>query len=327
MTKMDGTVLDSLDYMPFGEQTSGDTGTTHKFTGKERDSESNLDNFEARYYSSQMGRFMSPDSIGGRTSNPQTLNRYSYVVNNPLNLTDPFGLWCVWDDGTHDDDPADGGASETECGSQGGLWDSTDTIYGVFEDATLSFNASDFQFGDSFGEPAGFDPTDLSDVSDGDPSVGMDIWHCAGCADIWQSTAGSMNAISAAYGLVYGGAVVGAAGTPYAISAAARGIGWGYATVGSGSAIVLGATPDYIDAAQAMGAKALNMPDVAWDALSAFGEEWTAEQAFIDTAVQRGYSISLAPGAGGGVNFWLELQYLRETGIDPASLPVVTVPH
>jgi RHS repeat-associated protein len=64
----------------------------HKFTGKERDTESGLDNFEARYTGSSLGRFMSPDPLAGHTVDPQTLNRYAYVRNNPLNLTDPTGL-------------------------------------------------------------------------------------------------------------------------------------------------------------------------------------------------------------------------------------------
>jgi RHS repeat-associated protein len=49
---------------------------TYKFTGKERDSESGLDNFGARYDSSSMGRFMSADPIGGQKIDPQTLNKY-----------------------------------------------------------------------------------------------------------------------------------------------------------------------------------------------------------------------------------------------------------
>jgi RHS repeat-associated protein len=63
LTAMNKSIFDSLDYLPFGEQIAGDTGTTHKFTGKERDSESGLDNFGARYNSSSMGRLMSPDPI------------------------------------------------------------------------------------------------------------------------------------------------------------------------------------------------------------------------------------------------------------------------
>jgi RHS repeat-associated protein len=68
---------------------------SHKFTGKERDSESGLDNFGARYNSSSMGRFMSPDPINltaKRLVNPaNTLNKYVYGGNNPLLYIDPTG--------------------------------------------------------------------------------------------------------------------------------------------------------------------------------------------------------------------------------------------
>jgi RHS repeat-associated protein len=70
-------------------------------TGKERDAESGNDYFMARYYNSAMGRFMSPDWSAkyepvpyAKLDNPQTLNLYAYVGNNPLNRTDPTGH-CV----------------------------------------------------------------------------------------------------------------------------------------------------------------------------------------------------------------------------------------
>jgi RHS repeat-associated protein len=62
-----------------------------RYTGKERDSESGLDNFESRYYGSSMGRFMSPDTFGGHLEEPEMLNHSSYVGNNPLSRTDPDG--------------------------------------------------------------------------------------------------------------------------------------------------------------------------------------------------------------------------------------------
>ena len=71
----------------------------HHFTGKERDIESNLDYFPARYYNSNLGRFLSPDPSGlyyADPTNPQSLNLYSYARNNPLKNTDPTGLDCVW---------------------------------------------------------------------------------------------------------------------------------------------------------------------------------------------------------------------------------------
>jgi RHS repeat-associated protein len=69
-----------------------------KFTGKERDQESGLDYFGARYYGSSMGRFMSPDPSGlsyADPTNPQSLNLYSYVLNNPLKFTDPTCMRVV----------------------------------------------------------------------------------------------------------------------------------------------------------------------------------------------------------------------------------------
>jgi RHS repeat-associated protein len=66
-----------------------------KFSGKRRDTESQLDYFGARYYSNVMGRFASvdPSKLSITFSNPQTWNRYSYVYNNSLRLTDNNGKW------------------------------------------------------------------------------------------------------------------------------------------------------------------------------------------------------------------------------------------
>jgi RHS repeat-associated protein len=105
LTKMDKTLKDSMDYLPYGEQIAGDTGTTHKFTGKERDSETGLDYFGARYYSNGLGRFLTPDWAAKPTAvpyahfgNPQSLNLYSYVRNLPIMRFDA--------DGHQDEQPA-----------------------------------------------------------------------------------------------------------------------------------------------------------------------------------------------------------------------------
>jgi RHS repeat-associated protein len=88
--------------------TTGSHFSRSRFTGKERDNESGNDYFNARYYASTMGRFMSPDPLpwihwqnGNRDAqqkfavyiaNPQNFNMYAYVNNNPLNKTDPTGM-------------------------------------------------------------------------------------------------------------------------------------------------------------------------------------------------------------------------------------------
>jgi len=72
--------------------------TEQHYTGKERDAESGNDYFEARYYASGFGRFMSPDWSAkeepvpyAKLDDPQTLNLYAYVRDNPLSRTDPDG--------------------------------------------------------------------------------------------------------------------------------------------------------------------------------------------------------------------------------------------
>ncbi|HEX7771533.1 MAG TPA: RHS repeat-associated core domain-containing protein [Pyrinomonadaceae bacterium] len=95
------------DYLPFGEELfAGTSGRTtaqgyasgddvrQQFTSKERDVETGLDYFAARYFGSTQGRFTSPDALlqSGRVATPQSWNRYAYVLNNPLRLIDPDGL-------------------------------------------------------------------------------------------------------------------------------------------------------------------------------------------------------------------------------------------
>jgi RHS repeat-associated protein len=98
-------VVKRHDYEPFGEELfvgmggrttlqgySSETDTLRQqFTGKERDAETGLDYFVARYYASAQGRFTSADTLLGSVGNPQTLNRYAYTVNNPLKYIDPTG--------------------------------------------------------------------------------------------------------------------------------------------------------------------------------------------------------------------------------------------
>jgi len=90
-----------VSYAPYGELhwTSGsDPGNHYLFTGKERDTETGLDYFGARYYDSAMGRFLTPDWADKPTAvpyanygNPQSLNLYAYVQNKPTTVEDPDG--------------------------------------------------------------------------------------------------------------------------------------------------------------------------------------------------------------------------------------------
>jgi RHS repeat-associated protein len=88
------------DYYPFGVESNildAGAGNHYKFTGKERDPETGLDYFGARYYGSATGRFITPDpgNAGAINIDPQSWNAYAYVRNNPASLTDPTGkVFC-----------------------------------------------------------------------------------------------------------------------------------------------------------------------------------------------------------------------------------------
>jgi RHS repeat-associated protein len=97
ITDASGTIKADLDYYPWGGELEfvNNDSNHYKFTGKERDAESSLDYFGARYYSNALGRFASPDALLTtlRQEDPQTLNRYSYTLDNPLRYNDPTGLY------------------------------------------------------------------------------------------------------------------------------------------------------------------------------------------------------------------------------------------
>jgi RHS repeat-associated protein len=119
ITNSSAGVVSRHDYMPFGEEIGSGVGgrTTgmgfgiadgqrQKFTSHERDAETGLDYMQARYYQNLQGRFTSADPFlaSGRPANPQSWNRYSYVLNNPVRLTDPTGY-----EGKDDTNPDQGG--------------------------------------------------------------------------------------------------------------------------------------------------------------------------------------------------------------------------
>ncbi len=114
VTSDTGTPLECNDYLPFGRMISSADNTRsqvncylsnpdvqitsrepQKFTGKERDAETGLDYFGARYFSGVQGRFLGPDPLlnSGHPNNPQSWNRYSYAFNAPFTFTDPDGLF------------------------------------------------------------------------------------------------------------------------------------------------------------------------------------------------------------------------------------------
>jgi RHS repeat-associated protein len=94
VTTSNGTVCYNADFTPYGGEVAitNTCAPKHKFTGYERDSETGLDYAIYRQYSSRLGRFLQPDALAGKLAVPQSLNRYAYALDDPLNMTDRLGL-------------------------------------------------------------------------------------------------------------------------------------------------------------------------------------------------------------------------------------------
>lgn len=129
-TSASGAVESTVASLPFGDgyATTGIDWDWYHFAGLDHDGESGTEHATFRQMSSTQGRWMSPDPYQGSydAANPQSLNRYSYVLNNPLSLRDPSGLFCEY----YTDDGGDSGnieswdfsSSTDECASTGGQW-------------------------------------------------------------------------------------------------------------------------------------------------------------------------------------------------------------
>jgi len=134
ITDQNGAITSRKDYSAFGEETTssqrvnglGYAATTDQlrqdYTGYEKDSESGLDFAQARYYNSAHGRYTSVDPMiaSATIKNPQTFNRYSYVLNSPYKFSDPLGLLPE----SHSSPPSYGCSAEfASCGDDGwGTW-------------------------------------------------------------------------------------------------------------------------------------------------------------------------------------------------------------
>jgi RHS repeat-associated protein len=174
VTSATGTVIARRDYRPFGEEIvpstgdprlgaagySTDTGTTVRFTSQQRDTETGLDYFGARYFSNPQGRFMTPNSplTDQDSSDPQTWNLFGYVRNNPLIFIDPTGEDCIYTD-TYNSVTSTVAVEQGTCSHNGGTY-----VAGRIEDITydersgsLAYNCTDYNGMASIGS------TDLPD--------------------------------------------------------------------------------------------------------------------------------------------------------------------
>jgi RHS repeat-associated protein len=122
MTDSGGNKIGEQGHYPFGESWYAQSTTTKwQYTTYERDAESGNDYAMARYDVNRLGRFSALDPVAGYPVNPQSLNRYGYVLNSPVTNIDPYGTTCTRD--------KDGNFSGDTCDQDTGTGDTPHTIY------------------------------------------------------------------------------------------------------------------------------------------------------------------------------------------------------
>ena len=200
VTDGSGAVIARHDFLPFGDEIPANSmgrssadlwaladNISQKFTGQERD-ETGLDYFDARFFSSAVGRFISPDpmSIGADLYNPQTWNGYAYVTNSPLSDVDPDGTQTASSGSTGESGGSAGGATN-------GLWGPT---LGFTFDNSLGI-AGNFGHFDGSDQPGGvqYTPSGLAVLQNDAP-----WFHPGGAESVarlsWVQSMGSPEARS-----------------------------------------------------------------------------------------------------------------------------------
>ena len=339
-TDSTGAVTNCYDYLPFGEEialnTAGRTASCFaptgtdtfnvKFTSKERDAETGLDHAWLRHYAGPQGRWTSPDPFGGRIGDPQTLNRFAYVRNNPLRFIDPFGLNEI---------PVTCGSTGQQIGTcQGGTSNCnvSGSCQSTVEVAPETSFAPLFKLELDLSEYVPIQPSSGPTTITGSNDVPLNSF----AQQVFSQTGRNLRhfddfMIAFAGGSAAAGAVIAAAPAvgSAVVTGTARAVGYASGLSG-GTGVVLGQYDEinsYISAARSMGANYYSIPRQLWNFFDRFGASWAANQAFLDASIARGQQFWLSTNPLAATNtFASELQYLTSRGVGPDQWLMVPLP-
>ena len=295
---------------PYGvEYTPQTANDREKYATYTRDSATGLDYAMNRYYSSQWGRFLSPDPSGWDSINtrprrvrnlrmrlrargrlrrgsvdlrsPQSWNRYAYVKNDPVNHSDPLGL----DDADYGDDYGDDYGGDDSCPVDvcffGGDWDDGTSVESTFRTFPSQYYLED---GDIVIEPVVSDRDALNSTA--------------------QAVFGMINELDPGQFINIAGLVMGAAYIS-PIGVAAGGLAGGTMVLGSNG---------YVQIAGVVGGEALNIATSVWDELGLPGQQQVMSQ-WINAAWNSGMQIVFTNNpALAAPNTGLAYEYQHITG-------------
>jgi RHS repeat-associated protein len=297
ITDQQGQVVSRRDFMPFGEELPSEStyrtgarkygqvdGVRQKFTGYQRDNETGIDFAEARYYYNNHGRFTAVDPLtaSGKSSDPQTFNRYVYVLNNPERLKDPTGLQA-----------GEGGESAPDYVVQTNVCGTFNIFCKIKEGAKQFFRSLIGQGGLNDTEEEQFRErkrTGPDKVVANAIRNELDGLNTATNAAVEADPTGVLDATKtvvnnslgrASDDEVYRSMIGAALNTAATLYTPSKGV------------TVLGKFPHYLKFAEKIGASRFNIPKRIWEGMTE-AERWAANTKFLDRAIARGDDIVLS---------------------------------
>ena len=173
ITNDTGSKVEEISYYPYGENRLPTSNVVkHRYTGQEWDSETGLYYYGARYYHPAIGRFISADTIVANPNNPQNLNRYAYVLNNPLRYVDPTGHYCDDEGCFSDPDPYVVPYTDPYIG----LSDNYYSYFSGFDQYIGNVSVEPGSFGDVSLDSAGTESPKWSNTNDSGGNTAASSW-------------------------------------------------------------------------------------------------------------------------------------------------------
>jgi RHS repeat-associated protein len=280
-----------LRYYPYGvaRYTAGTTPTSFNFTGQRKDSGSGLLFYNARWHDPAVGRFLQPDTIVPQPGDPQSLNRYSYVLNNPVRYIDssghcgPLTPVCLG--------LLLGGMALLLQGDSPDLNVTPEDVASQRLGGALVVGGADLAGGSALAGTVGVTQAGTAAT--------------AACADgdctneVQTATSAAQTTANSAQTIMNGSQIA--------------------ANTGNQGLTVLGRYPTYLQVGERLKANVLNDPPEVWNNLTR-SEQWARNKNFLDQGIAAGHRFRLATSFAEGIRlptdkfYKMELDYLLSQG-------------
>jgi RHS repeat-associated protein len=308
MTNSSGSKVDEIEYLPYGSVETGGSSTKYGYNSKELDFTTGLNYYGARYYNPTTMHWTQPDNIVKNPYDPQSLNRYAYVRNNPLRYNDPTGYYA--------ESPLDAFFISLDVyeisQDPDNLWNwgalGADVVCLALPVVTGGGRVVKLvEHGDEVGKAVVKAVEEGEDVGKAVVKGADEVYDTAKNSDALRYFFKNADAVSDISTLGEHAGEVSKFIANYNRGARVK--------AGVAGVTVLGQGKSAVKKAETIGANCLDFDDVVWDALEKSGKADAVNFQFLDEAIERGDEIIFSSNPFTAVRqFKKEIDYLKEKG-------------